>query len=220
MGEQTVPGRSCDPIWIRRSPGTDRERLRAVYEITELRFPDNEVAGIGEQYRTQTRSTANSKHRVLDLKARGELAEGREACPSKIVEHGVAVAERAAFGVLSHQPNGRPSCKRLPIAHISAHPSRRFFHLWPSRASFQALHELSVASEKPSGVSVARPVIFKISSWLIAVCADQSPFARSNPSIDRGTPKPKCACGLLLHWPGLRRVARGHPLSSFRRCQP
>jgi len=103
------------------------DRLRAVAEVAELRFPAHERVAIGDRVavlEAERRELASTG--VVDHERSGRIAEVREARVTRprwgvVDEHRVALAERAPPRVLTREPHRScPSRSSEPNASASA----------------------------------------------------------------------------------------------------
>src|SRR5207342_1026874 len=129
--QQERQARRLSPL---RAAGHDElvdDDLGAVHEVAELRLPEHERVGSRDRVAVLERERSVLRERgVVDLERRGgvgEILKRRERLSgSRIVEHRVAVRERAALGVLAGEPDRnaffeqRPERERLRVAPVDS----------------------------------------------------------------------------------------------------
>src|SRR5467141_5227779 len=101
------------PFILARADELVDDHLRAIDEIPELRFPQNERLGVvAAESVFETEATRLGKRRVVNLAESLLLGKMRErevvVLRLRVNEHGVALAEGAALRILSRKAHGIP----------------------------------------------------------------------------------------------------------------
>jgi hypothetical protein len=113
VGQQQDDARSALPLRFAADEELVDDDLGSVGEIAELRFPHDQHLGIVERVAVvETEHGRLGKQRIVDAEAgllRGIEVVQRRVARARlvVVQHGVPMAERPAFAVLSAQAHGR-----------------------------------------------------------------------------------------------------------------